>query len=552
MSYSLQNTTSLTSLADAIRSKTGDSASMTVEEMITAVNSITTGGGSSSSSGWINRRQWYETSLVNGSYRKILGNGNHYDCYLPTTGSFIFNFVFGDNSSESSSSSTKGKDDCEYLVYYRKDDDTLFVYNTFKGGDCTIMVSFSVVSNSSASSGKALRITNNSTMAIPLGFGCEKRDLTVNGETIQGYVWADLFYLDESFNEVPTINIPNLNEFNGGGRSNQIIDVLWDKLTYNIQNNYLEHAFAQYSGSHTDWRDKTISILIMNSIISLDGMFQSVEIKYPPKIVIEGANKTLGSLRWLYYNSKIKEIANDSMTIGSDVALSYGNNNAYRQRIFEGCYYLTSIPDNFLAETMYQTTSRAVGYGGRTISSGMFYGCKSLQNIIGMPYEGLNTNTMTSDMFGDSFQDCFSLRHLTFYKPNGNVGTMNAVNQTINLAQRIGYNAYAETQAELQERIEDNQAYFMDSDADYLAHISDTHAYGGSNIKYSTYNRQSAVETINSLPDTTAAIAAAGGTNTIKFSANAGNVGDDTYYMSALSPEEIAVATAKGWTVSLV
>ena len=44
MSYSLQSTTSLSSLADAIRSKTGGSSQMTVEEMITAVNSITSGG----------------------------------------------------------------------------------------------------------------------------------------------------------------------------------------------------------------------------------------------------------------------------------------------------------------------------------------------------------------------------------------------------------------------------------------------------------------------------------------------------------------------------
>lgn len=550
MSYSLQNTTSLTSLADAIRSKTGDSASMTVEEMITAVNSITTGGGSSSG-GWIKRKEFYETSTVSGEAAEII-HGSYIDIDTELAQDKAFLFLF---TSTSKGASSNAPADHIYLLFY--DGSKLVSTNSYytagnKLAQALIPIandydySFEVNYDSSTQT-NVIRINNNETS------GSYDVDLYKNaGYKVNGkYVWGNMFYLDESFNEVPTINISNLANFNAGGRANQIIDVLWDKLTYNIQNYSLDHAFTQYSGPHTDWRDKTISVLI-NDIISLDGMFQQAEIKYPPKIVIEGTKKTLGSLRWLYYNSKIKEIANDSLTIGSDVALSYGNNNANRQRIFEGCYYLTSIPDNFLAEVMYQTTNRGATYGARTISSGMFQGCKSLQNIIGMPYEGLNTNTMTSDMFGDSFQDCFSLRHLTFYKPNGNVGTMNAVNQTINLAQRIGYNAYAETQAQLQERTDDNQAYFMDSDADYLAHISDTHAYGGSNIKYSTYNRQSAVETINSLPDTTAAIAAKGGTNTIQFSANAGNVGDDTYYMSALSPEEIAVATAKGWTVSLV
>jgi hypothetical protein len=45
MAYSLENTSDLTALGDAIRAKTGDSDTMTVAEMATAVNGITTGGG---------------------------------------------------------------------------------------------------------------------------------------------------------------------------------------------------------------------------------------------------------------------------------------------------------------------------------------------------------------------------------------------------------------------------------------------------------------------------------------------------------------------------
>ena len=47
MAYSLENTTDLTTLGNAIRVKTGGSATMTVVEMATAVNGITTGSGSS-------------------------------------------------------------------------------------------------------------------------------------------------------------------------------------------------------------------------------------------------------------------------------------------------------------------------------------------------------------------------------------------------------------------------------------------------------------------------------------------------------------------------
>ena len=65
-------------------------------------------------------------------------------------------------------------------------------------------------------------------------------------------------------------------------------------------------------------------------------------------------------------------------------------------------------------------------------------------------------------------------------------------------------------------------------------------------MSYSRYNHDSAVETINSLPDTSAY-----GTNTIKFKGSAGSATDGGA-INTLTEEEIAVATAKGWTVSLI
>ena len=71
------------------------------------------------------------------------------------------------------------------------------------------------------------------------------------------------------------------------------------------------------------------------------------------------------------------------------------------------------------------------------------------------------------------------------------------------------------------------------------------------NVAYSRYNHDSAVRTINSLPDTSAYLATAGGTNTIKFTGAAGSKTDGGA-INTLTAEEIAVATAKGWTVTLV
>ena len=53
------------------------------------------------------------------------------------------------------------------------------------------------------------------------------------------------------------------------------------------------------------------------------------------------------------------------------------------------------------------------------------------------------------------------------------------------------------------------------------------------------------------MPDTSAYLAANGGTNTIKFKGESGSATDGGA-INTLTAEEIAVATAKGWTVSLV
>ena len=60
----------------------------------------------------------------------------------------------------------------------------------------------------------------------------------------------------------------------------------------------------------------------------------------------------------------------------------------------------------------------------------------------------------------------------------------------------------------------------------------------------SLYNHDSAVETINSLPDCSGCAA-----QTIQFAGNAGSAYGKA--INTLTDEEIAVATAKNWTVAI-
>ena len=79
--------------------------------------------------------------------------------------------------------------------------------------------------------------------------------------------------------------------------------------------------------------------------------------------------------------------------------------------------------------------------------------------------------------------------------------------------------------------------------------------YNGTSVRaamlFSKFNHDSMVELINSLPDTSAYLAAKGGTNTIKFNKYLGAL-TDAGGAENLTDEEIAVATSKGWTISLV
>ena len=82
-----------------------------------------------------------------------------------------------------------------------------------------------------------------------------------------------------------------------------------------------------------------------------------------------------------------------------------------------------------------------------------------------------------------------------------------------------------------------------------------TVTYNGTSVTASRltsrFNHKSIVEFINTLPDTSEYLATAGGTNTIKLSKYQGDLTDEGG-VSNLTPEEIAVATARGWTVTIV
>ena len=223
--------------------------------------------------------------------------------------------------------------------------------------------------------------------------------------------------------------------------------------------------------------------------------------------------------------------------------------NVYKsQSMFTGCRSLRYIPESFL-KGVYSKDTAVFNY---TQLYYQFNGCFSLDEIIGL---NPTTGVITSDgLFYKTFQDCYRLKDIIFAtQKDGTPYTCKWKNQRIHLNTYVGF---------VDDVHSNDKNYILNSNSGITAdkEVTDDASYQllkndpdwfTCNVAYSRYNHDSAVRTINSLPDTSAYLASFGGTNTITFSSNSG-AKTDGGAISNLTSSEIAVATAKGWTVTLV
>lgn len=245
--------------------------------------------------------------------------------------------------------------------------------------------------------------------------------------------------------------------------------------------------------------------------------------------------------------------------------IGYLFNNCHRLRYIPEDYFWKIVPNKDFWETQANLSSQGqdnlFGYchslrklpdismiGGNWTSgySCIYYNslsfCYSLDEATNIPVYG----TFSSNAMSNLFYSNYRLKDFTFaVNEDGTPKTANWKNQTIETTNTskgtLGYGGYSPTSY--------NAGITADKevkdDATYQALKNDPDWYSR-DINYSRYNHNSAVNTINSLPDTSAY-----GTNTIKFKGQAGALTDGGA-INTLTEEEIAVATAKGWTVSLV
>lgn len=214
--------------------------------------------------------------------------------------------------------------------------------------------------------------------------------------------------------------------------------------------------------------------------------------------------------------------------------------NGNRDAIFSNCRSLRKLPD--LSKLVNHRTSSSYNFYSNTFNS-----CYCLDEITNLPLNARLTGngfSASSNMFTSTFSFCSRLKNITFEMnpENGNPLPAHWNKQTINLT-TVGWHSAGTTMITsynsgitADKQVTDDASYqVLKNDPDWWT----------TDMAYSRYNRASAVATINSLPDTSER----SGANTISFKGTAGSK-TDAGAISNLSEEEIAVAAAKGWTVT--
>lgn len=218
--------------------------------------------------------------------------------------------------------------------------------------------------------------------------------------------------------------------------------------------------------------------------------------------------------------------------------------------LFYNCYSLRKAPQA-LIDNLYCCQNDSY-YNNWNYN---FFNCYNLDEVVNipLPYQpvaGTTAGTVSTNCFSGTFTNCFNLKRLTF--KSGQSGNYSA--QVLDLS-TVGWRTVSTGNDYQRTRYNYNSGRTIDDciydDATYAANKDNPNAYvvGTSTEeawKYSLYNHDSAVETINSLPNFST-----GSANYIKFKGEAGMYTDGGA-INTLTEAEIAVATAKGWTVQLV
>lgn len=346
----------------------------------------------------------------------------------------------------------------------------------------------------------------------------------------------------------------------GGGGGTGEIDVKAiledaDKLDYINYGGLLD---KYYTGNK-------ITLLLKNHVSSngISNMFRESTVADEMDITIDGSNFSNGSSPFSYflYNSDIKKLNLHMQNMpagyqmrqvdnfcGSCKQLEEVNDDIFdfidelapgktptsaNPTVFQSCYNLKKFPD--VSKLLINTTS--------TIT---YWGLQYLMRLesLSIPICS-NTNPAKLIAYQSDFLNMYMLKHLIFTNPKNIVWTgaasTSASYRKLRLSQYMGY--CSTTYLTQVNDIQNGTLKEVTDDATYQQYKNS--GYYTKNAKYSHYDKLSAIETLNSLPD----VSAIGGTWTVEFRGDNGELTDGGA-INTMTEAEMAGAVAKGWTIT--
>lgn len=269
---------------------------------------------------------------------------------------------------------------------------------------------------------------------------------------------------------------------------------------------------------------------------SLEAMFQFTGTRLQTLPKINGAK--INNLQDFASFGYIHRVPDDYFD-NCDFSLAEAATGQYSDKIgsaFGNTYCLRSFPFH-----IYKHENRYIANGTYCYLSGFNY-AYVLDEAVNLPIPF--TVPWTSNCFGYSgLTNCCRIKEFTFeLDENGQPLVKEWKSQVIDMYNNWGWGTISTGYSDI---TDDKQ---VTDDASYQA-LKDDPDWFSQKVEYSRYNHDSAVRTIQSLPDTSAYLATAGGTNTISFKGEAGSKTDGGA-INTLTDAEIAIAAAKGWTVT--
>ena len=324
----------------------------------------------------------------------------------------------------------------------------------------------------------------------------------------------------------------NLALFNVDGRFDRIIEKYFDnvKLGGWIENG-IAYNVTNLSSAFNNSKLSVIPPIHIRGNVNVQQAFSGcINLTQLPTFI--QYTSSAETINWFYMFKDCASITNIPSAYLSSI-MGYDSSSNSTSGLFQNCLSLKEMLDTGIC-------------AGSVEFPHMFENCCQLNKIVGLT---MPNTEFVSNKFTDMFKKCVMMSKLTF----SGSGNYQWKSQTIDFT-TCGYDT---TTNHTYSTSTGGKKFIFDSakqvtDASTYNQLKDTADWWTADVAYSKYDRQSAIATIKSLPDTKNYLSSNGGTNTIKFKKNAGSAKGDNYNMSKLLASEIAVATAKGWTVSLV